>query len=135
MGATQATGDDPGRPGRRRPGQLEAQIVTVLNASPEPLTPGEVRDHLDPGGALSYSTVVTTLSRLYEKGAVTRHRDGRAFRYGAVSNAAGLVADRMSRLLASEPDRTSVLRRFVTTLDSRDEQILRDLLREHPDDD
>jgi predicted transcriptional regulator len=38
------------------------------------LTPGEVRDRLDPDSALSYSTVVTTLTRLYEKGALTRHR-------------------------------------------------------------
>jgi predicted transcriptional regulator len=119
--------------GRRRPGQLEAQVVTVLSTSPQPLTPGEVRDRLDPGGTLSYSTVVTTLSRLYEKGALIRHRDGRAFRYGATSNAAGLVADRMSRLLASEDDRTSVLRRFVSTLTDEDERILRDLLRDNPD--
>lgn len=133
MGATDASGDDPAGAGRRRPGQLEAQVVTVLSASAEPLTPGEVRDLLDPDGALSYSTVVTTLTRLYEKGALTRHRDGRAFRYGAVSNAAGLVADRMSRLLAGEPDRMSVLRRFVSTLGHDDEQILRGLLRDHPD--
>jgi predicted transcriptional regulator len=133
MGAKRAAGDDPAGLGRRRPGQLEAQVVTVLSASDLPLTPGEVRDLLDPGGALSYSAVVTTLTRLHGKGAVTRHRDGRAFRYGAVSNAAGLVADRMSRLLAGEPDRMSVLRRFVSTLDSDDEKILRDLLRDHPD--
>jgi hypothetical protein len=47
-----------------------------------------------------------------------------------VNDAAGLVADRMSRLLAREPDHASVLRRFVSTLDHRDEAILRDLLRE-----
>jgi predicted transcriptional regulator len=119
--------------GRRRPGQLEEQVVTVLSASPGPLTPSEVRDLLDPARALSYSTVVTTLTRLYEKGALTRVRDGRAFRYGAVSNAAGLVADRMTRLLAGVPDRTSVLRRFVSTLDSHDERILRELLADNPD--
>src|SRR4051794_25689140 len=75
---------------RRRPGQLEAQVITVLGSAATPLTPGEVRDLLDPSGALSYSAVVTTLTRLHEKGSVTRHRDGRAFRYGALSDAAGL---------------------------------------------
>ncbi|MFC5002511.1 BlaI/MecI/CopY family transcriptional regulator [Dactylosporangium cerinum] len=119
---------------RRRPGQLEAEVITVLGTAPAPLTPGEVRDLLDPTGALSYSAVVTTLTRLHEKGSVTRHRDGRAFRYGALSDAAGLVAERMSRLLADEPDRASVLRRFVGTLDDRDEEILRALLLEHPED-
>jgi hypothetical protein len=39
----------------------------------------------------------------------------------------------MARLLAGEPDRTSVLRRFVSTLTSRDEEILRTLLRDNPD--
>lgn len=115
---------------RRRPGQLETEIVTVLGRVTDPLTPGEVRDLLDPSGQLSYSTVVTTLTRLHEKGAVARHRDGRAFRYGALAAPAGLVADRMTRLMAVEPDRASVLRRFVSTLSEQDEQLLRDLLRE-----
>ncbi|WP_170167253.1 BlaI/MecI/CopY family transcriptional regulator [Actinoplanes xinjiangensis] len=114
--------------GRRRPGQLETEIVTVLASATAPMTPGEVRDALDPTGALSYSTVVTTLTRLHEKEAVARHRDGRAFRYGALADPAGLVADRMSRLMAVEPDRASVLRRFVSTLDEDDERLLRELL-------
>ncbi|HET6479907.1 MAG TPA: BlaI/MecI/CopY family transcriptional regulator [Actinoplanes sp.] len=42
--------------------------------------PGAVRDLLDRRGALAYRTVVTTLTRRFEKGAVARHRDGRAFR-------------------------------------------------------
>ncbi|MBE1489496.1 BlaI/MecI/CopY family transcriptional regulator [Plantactinospora soyae] len=124
---------DPAEGGRRRPGQLEAQVVTVLVDAVGPLTPGEVRERLDPDGTLSYSTVVTTLTRLFDKGAVTRERDGRAYRYGAIRDAAGLVAERMSRLLAAEPDRTTVLRRFVSTLDNRDEQILRALLEEDSD--
>jgi predicted transcriptional regulator len=113
---------------RRRPGQLETEIVTVLATASAPMTPGEVRDALDPTGTLSYSTVVTTLTRLYEKDQVARHRDGRAFRYGALSDPAGLVADRMSRIMAVEPDRASVLRRFVSTLDEDDERLLRELL-------
>ena len=106
--------------------------MTVLDSAVRPLTPGEVRDLLEPGGPLSYSTVVTTLTRLFEKGAVARHRDGRAFRYGSVSGPAGLVADRMSRLMEVEPDRATVLRRFVSNLSSDDERLLRELLQEDP---
>lgn len=109
--------------------------MTALDSALRPLTPGEVRDALDPGGVLSYSTVVTTLTRLFEKGAVTRHRDGRAFRYGALSAPAGLVADRMSRLMEVEPDRTTVLRRFVSNLSADDERLLRALLDEDPSED
>ncbi|GAA2713996.1 MULTISPECIES: BlaI/MecI/CopY family transcriptional regulator [Actinoplanes] len=128
MNDARTPGDE--RPGRRRPGQLETEIMTVLGAADRPLTPGEVRDRLDPSNELSYSTVVTTLTRLYEKGSASRHREGRAFRYGAPDGPAGLTADRMTRLLAVEADRASVLRRFVGNLDATDEQLLRDLLSE-----
>ena len=116
--------------GRRRAGQLEGQIVTVLTQAGRGLTPGEVRARLP---ELSYSTVVTILTRLYDKGAATRRRDGRAYRYEAVADAAALVAGRMNRLLTEEPDRASVLRRFVSTLDEQDEEFLRALLRDSDD--
>ncbi|WP_460308224.1 BlaI/MecI/CopY family transcriptional regulator [Actinocorallia aurea] len=113
--------------GRRKAGQLEGQIATVLTEAGIALTPAEVRDRLP---ELSYSTVVTILTRLYDKGAATRRRDGRSYRYEAVSDAAALVAGRMSRLLTEEPDRASVLRRFVGTLSEQDEEFLRGLLNE-----
>jgi predicted transcriptional regulator len=118
--------DDP--PARRLPGALAAEVLRALGGSDSALTPGEVRDLLDPSGALSYSTVVTTLTRLHEKEVVTRVRDGRAFRYSAVADPSALVAWRMGRLLESEPDRASVLMRFVGALDETDERLLRDLL-------
>ncbi|GAA2117708.1 BlaI/MecI/CopY family transcriptional regulator [Actinomadura napierensis] len=120
-------------PPRRRPGELEAQIITVLVEAGAPLTTGEVLKRLGPGGGLSYSTVVTTLTRLHKKGAAVRSRHGRAFRYRAVADAAALTASRMSRLLSDEADRASVLRRFVSTLDPDDEEILRELLRDQDD--
>lgn len=114
--------------GRRRPGELEAQVLQVLATADVALAPGEVRDRLDPSGALSYSAVVTTLTRLHAKGAVVRERDGRAFRYTAVANSTTLVAWRMGRLLDAEPDRTSVLTHFVTKLSDTDAAFLRSLL-------
>ncbi|ROO84726.1 putative transcriptional regulator [Actinocorallia herbida] len=129
MSTPSSSGPDKGS-GRRKSGQLEGQIVTVLTEAGRGLTPGEVRDRLP---ELSYSTVVTILTRLFEKGAATRRRDGRAYRYEAVSDAAALVAGRMSRLLAEEPDRTSVLRHFMSTLDEGDEEFLRALLNDPED--
>ncbi|GGO14012.1 hypothetical protein GCM10011576_24570 [Micromonospora parathelypteridis] len=77
---------------------------------------------------LSYSAVVTTLGRLHEKDAVTRARDGPAFRYVAVVNPSALVAWRMRRLLDTDADHASVLRRFVSSLTKQDEETLRRLL-------
>lgn len=120
------SGDE--RLSRRRPGELEAQVLTVLVSTGTALSPGEIRDRLDPGGALSYSAVVTTLTRLHDKKAVTRRKDGRAYRYSAVGDASTLVARRMGRLLDAEDDHASVLSHFVSELSEDDAVVLRELL-------
>ncbi|GAA2859590.1 BlaI/MecI/CopY family transcriptional regulator [Nonomuraea rubra] len=117
---------------RRRPGELEAAVLAVLRDAGSSLTPGQVRDLLDPTGGLSYSAVVTTLVRLHGKRAVTRRREGRAYRYGALTDAAGLLAQRMNALLNAEDDRATVLRRFVGELEPGDEELLRRLLADEP---
>jgi predicted transcriptional regulator len=109
---------------------LASRVLEVLNDADTPLTPAEVRDLVDPSGRISYSTVVTTLTRLHDKGMATRTRDGRAYRYRATTDPSSLTAWRMGRLLESEPDRASVLTRFVDALDEDDERVLRDLLRD-----
>ncbi|MBB5081926.1 putative transcriptional regulator [Nonomuraea endophytica] len=104
--------------------------MTTLRAAGRSLTPGQVRDLIAPEGGLSYSAVVTTLVRLHKKQAVTRRREGRSYRYGALVDAAGMVAQRMSALLNAEADHANVLRRFVSELDAGDEEVLRRLLGE-----
>jgi predicted transcriptional regulator len=122
------------RPGRRRPGELEAQILDVLTASGPALSPGEIRDQLSPDSTLSYSAVVTTLTRLHEKKAVAREKDGRAYRYTAIADATTLVARRMGRLLDTETDHASVLSHFVNELTESDADVLRALLDREPGD-
>ncbi|WP_062428248.1 BlaI/MecI/CopY family transcriptional regulator [Herbidospora daliensis] len=117
---------------RRPPGGLEAAILTALREAGRSLTPGQVRDLVAPDGDLSYSAVVTTLTRLHRKQAVTRRREGRSHRYGALVDPADLVAQRMTALLQGESDRSGVLRRFVGDLAVEDEELLRRLLDENP---
>ena len=120
--------DASGRPGaeRRAAGALEAEILAILRAADGPLTPGEVRQRLAPG-ELSYSTVVTIVSRLHAKGLLARQRAGRGFSYTPVDDAS-LAASRMSQVLGSEHDHDAVLSRFVSGLSSRDARLLRELL-------
>jgi len=120
---------------RRGAGQLESAVLAVLWDAGEPLSPGEVRDRLasGEGGDLAYSTVVTILSRLHEKGALRRTRDGRAFRYTPVADEPGLAARRLSALLDRAPDREAVLSRFVEDLSDGDEALLRTLLGDRRD--
>ncbi|GJF29103.1 hypothetical protein KNE206_18030 [Kitasatospora sp. NE20-6] len=111
---------------RRGQGELEAQVLAVLRQAPGPATAGWVQEHLD--GVLAYTTVVTILSRLHAKNAVSRTRSGRSYLWLAASDAAGLAALRMRRLLDGERDRDAVLASFVTALLPHDELLLRALL-------
>src|SRR5215210_5001798 len=48
--------------GRRHRGGLEHEVIAVLAAAGEAMTPGQVRDAL--GAGLAYTTVMTVLTRL-----------------------------------------------------------------------
>jgi len=112
---------------RRAPGELEADVLAALWRSDEALTPGQVREEL--GSDLAYTTVMTILTRLYDKGSVTRRRVGRAFVYSPAFAQAELAASQMRELLDHGHDRREVLARFVGSLSSEEERTLADLLR------
>ncbi|MEV5704763.1 BlaI/MecI/CopY family transcriptional regulator [Actinoallomurus sp. NPDC052274] len=119
-------------PGERRPGgALEAEVLGILQSTPQALTPGEVLQRLSDD--LSYSTVVTVLSRMFDKGLLKRGKQGRAYAYAPVADTHGLTARRMRQVLDSGSDRESVLARFVEDLSPQDEQLLRQLLGGLPD--
>ena len=115
---------------RRVPGPLETAVMSVVAAAPGPVAVSEVQKKL--AGDPAYTTVMTTLSRLAGKGALTQSREGRAYRYTlaappeAVNDA--VAARRMRRLLSDGSDRAGVLARFVAELDPEDERLLADLL-------
>ncbi|MFF1507198.1 BlaI/MecI/CopY family transcriptional regulator [Streptomyces sp. NPDC058326] len=117
-------------PRRRGQGELEAQVVAALRQAPGARTAGWVQEQL--GGDLAYTTVITILTRLHTKGAVSRERVGRSFEWTAVADEAGLAALRMRKVLDGEADRETVLARFVTGLSPHDERLLRDLLAQEP---
>jgi predicted transcriptional regulator len=112
--------------GRRGFGQLEAAILAALQEAGEPLSARQTRDRL--GAELAYTTVVTILSRLHDKGVLTRHKAGRSYAYAPVADEPGLAARRMARELDAAADREAVLARFVSGLSEGDEALLRRLL-------
>jgi predicted transcriptional regulator len=61
---------------RRAPGRLEAEVLRTLMLAAEPMTAAEVRSALD--NRLAYTTVLTVLSRLADKGLAIKQRRGRA---------------------------------------------------------
>ncbi|MGW2372610.1 MULTISPECIES: BlaI/MecI/CopY family transcriptional regulator [Kitasatospora] len=111
----------------RGKGELEAEILAALQqAAPEALTPGEVLEQVD--ARLAYTTVVTALTRMHDKGLLTRAKRGRAFAYTALADDSGLAARKMRRVLDDGSDREAVLTRFVDELSDADEDFLRRLL-------
>lgn len=112
---------------RRAPGALESDVLAALWSQDAPMTPGEVREYL--GGTLAYTTVMTTLSRLFDKGIVVRESAGRAYAYTPALDEAEFAAVRMRELLDAGSDRKAVLTRFVGNLSAADERVLSGLLR------
>lgn len=110
---------------RRDRGELENELLAVL--ADGPMTPRQVLDHLT--GDLAYTTVMTTLARLHEKGAATRESTGRTFTY-AIADRSTVPARAMRRTLDTAPDREQVLARFLDELDPDDVPVLRRLLRQ-----
>ncbi|BFU45700.1 hypothetical protein KRMM14A1004_39370 [Krasilnikovia sp. MM14-A1004] len=125
-----APGAGRGGGGRRPRGALEREILGCLTSARRPLTPGEVLDSL--GEDLAYTTVMTTLARMFEKGLTVREVAGRAYAYSAAPDPrpaqAIAVATRMHRLLMAGDDHAGVLAHFVADLGPEDERLLSELL-------
>ena len=123
-----AGGKDARRRGR---GELEAEVLAALWAAGGPVTAAAVQENV-PGSA--YTTVLTILTRLCDKGLVARQREGRSHVYAPVDDRAGLAAAGMLSMLDGGGDRAAVLARFVSELSAEDEQVLERLLHgEFPD--
>lgn len=117
-----------GAPPRREMGELEADILAQLWAAPDSMIPAEVRAAM--GNTLAYTTVLTILTRLWQKGLVVRDMRGRAYAYSPAFSEAELAARRMRAALDRTRDREAALSRFVGTLTQRDERALRRVLIE-----
>ena len=95
--------------GTRRPvGGLEDEIMHYLWAAGVESTPAEVHNVVCP--ELAYTTVMTVLTRLYEKGQLERGRRGRAYTYRPLRTEAEARAGSMQTALSEAQDRSAVLR-------------------------
>jgi predicted transcriptional regulator len=112
-------------PARREAGQLENEVLAVLWAADEPLTPTQIQAAVD---GVAYNTVHTILTRLMDKRQVARGLHNGRPAYAPVKDAAQTAADRMYAVLESSADRDTILARFVSSLSPDDEAALRALL-------
>jgi predicted transcriptional regulator len=94
-----------------------------------------VRDvHEEFAGRIAYTTLMTTLDRLYKKGLLAREKDGRAFRYAPrVSREEferGIAQDVLDALLGRNEDAVEpVLACIVDAVSEHDRELLDELER------
>ena len=93
-----------------------------------------VREFLDDGHHdLAYTTVMTTLDRLYKKNVLTREAEGRAFRYAPRFSREELqrqvAGEAFRQLLDTSPAASLPLSYLLEILSERDAQLLDDLGR------
>ena len=116
------------RRSRRATGELEAEVLEALWDDGGRMTPSEVGARLHVEQELAYTTVMTVLTRLYEKGVLCRERRGRAWAYQPVSTREEHAAGRMNEILHCGGDRSKALARFVDQMTPAERERLRKLL-------
>jgi predicted transcriptional regulator len=112
----------------RQLGPLEERVLDGLwakgSATVRELVEGDYRD-------LAYTTVMTTLDRLFKKGLLTRSEEGRAFRYAPRFSREELQREAAGHafreLLDASPAAALPLSFLVEILGERDAQLLDDL--------
>ena len=75
-------------------GPLGAEVMRAVWKHREPMTPRQALDVLNDGRTppLAYTTVMTVMSRLAEKGILVRRRARRGYAYDAVAKDAAAIA-------------------------------------------
>jgi BlaI family penicillinase repressor len=121
---------NPFRNSPRQLGPLEQRVLDGLWSKGN-ATVRELIEHCCP--ELAYTTVMTTLDRLFKKGLLTRSEEGRAFRYAPRFSQEELhreaASQALRQLLDASPPSSLPLSFLVEILGERDVQLL-DELRE-----
>jgi predicted transcriptional regulator len=110
-------------------GQLEERVMELFWAAREPLSVRDLCKQLKGRPELAYTTVMTTMDRLFKKGLLARTKDGNAFLYSAAMSRdevhRRIVEETVSGLLEQSAD--PVLAAFVDTAANIDEGNLKRL--------
>ncbi len=110
-------------------GPLETKVLDVLWANGGRAV--SVRHVLAAFPDLAYTTLMTTLDRLYRKGVVLRHQRGRAFVYEPRCSREQMLNERASNefadLLAAPAARSAILSTLVSCVGRQDTALLDEL--------
>ncbi|WP_438828920.1 BlaI/MecI/CopY family transcriptional regulator [Streptomyces gottesmaniae] len=94
-----------------------------------PVTVREVLEDLQRERSIAYTTVMTVLDNLHQKGWVRREAEGRAYRYEAVSTRAAYAAALMNEAWSQSDNPAAALVAFFGMMSEEQRQALTDAVR------
>lgn len=99
-------------------GDLEEKIMNIIWEAENPLKPSEVCEKLDSNCA--YTTVMTVLCRLTEKGILERSKKGKAYFYKPIKTKESFLKPKLKQIFQSIIDSYGELAvsQFVDVLDT-----------------
>lgn len=110
-------------------GELEDAVMTRVWKWNRPVTVREVLEDLQQERSIAYTTVMTVLDNLHQKGWVRREAEGRAYRYEAVSTRAAYAAALMNEAWSQSDNPAAALVAFFGMMSDEQRQALRDAMR------
>ena len=110
---------------RKSLGELESAVLSTLWDHGAPLSVRDVLAQLR-RPELAYTTVLTVLDRLHDKGVVAREREGRAFLYRASVSREAWQGEHAARVLTGEsrPPNGEVLMAFMDSAERADPELI-----------
>ncbi|MER6014314.1 BlaI/MecI/CopY family transcriptional regulator [Streptomyces bluensis] len=110
-------------------GELEDAVMTRVWKWNRPVTVREVLEDLQRERSIAYTTVMTVLDNLHQKGWVRREAEGRAYRYEAVSTRASYAAALMNEAWSQSDNAAAALVAFFGMMSEEQQQALHDAVR------
>ncbi|MBZ3907088.1 BlaI/MecI/CopY family transcriptional regulator [Streptomyces scabiei] len=110
-------------------GELEDAVMTRVWKWNRPVTVREVLEDLQRERSIAYTTVMTVLDNLHQKGWVRREAEGRAYRYEAVSTRAAYSAALMNEAWSQSDNPAAALVAFFGMMSEEQRQALTDAVR------
>ncbi|MER5362185.1 BlaI/MecI/CopY family transcriptional regulator [Streptomyces sp. NPDC002785] len=113
----------------RQLGDLEDAVMTRVWQWNRPVTVREVLEDLQRERSIAYTTVMTVMDNLHQKGWVRREVDGRAYRYTAVSTRAAYSAALMNEAWSHSDNPAAALVAFFGMMSAEQREALQDAMR------
>ncbi|MET7389747.1 BlaI/MecI/CopY family transcriptional regulator [Streptomyces sp. NPDC005385] len=110
-------------------GELEDSVMTRVWKWNRPVTVREVLEDLQQERSIAYTTVMTVLDNLHQKGWVRREAEGRAYRYEAVSTRAAYSAALMNDAWSQSDNPAAALVAFFGMMSQEQRVALSDAVR------